>query len=265
VHRSTIRHYLELGLLPAPRVAGPKLHLFGPRHVTRLRAIRRLVTRGASLDQARRQLGPAVALDESPAPRAGAEALIAAAAKRFMQFGYEGVRIDDVARDAGVGKATLYRHFDSKADLFVACLDHLRYAAVPREVRATLGVGVPFLGEVEMRARAVLDAFGSYRMMTALLASAATGSEERLARRARAALHEMVTNAEPTVRRAIAAGQCRRADSELLAYLCWGALMAVGDRLMLDAKYRREEAVRAYLDFVAAATAPTTVSSSKLR
>jgi hypothetical protein len=60
----------------------------------------------------------------------------------------------------------------------------------------------------------------------------------------------MVTNAEPALRRAIDAGKCRPIDSELLAYMNWGALIAVGDRLALDGKYTLNDGVRAYLDFV---------------
>ncbi|MBZ5710733.1 MerR family DNA-binding transcriptional regulator [Nannocystis pusilla] len=29
-HRSTIHHYLDLGLLPRPETLGPRLHHFGP-------------------------------------------------------------------------------------------------------------------------------------------------------------------------------------------------------------------------------------------
>ena len=40
-------------------------------------------------------------------------------AKRFGKFGLE-CQIDDIARAAGVGVGTVYRHFPTKADLFAA-------------------------------------------------------------------------------------------------------------------------------------------------
>jgi AcrR family transcriptional regulator len=266
VARSTIRHYLNLGLLPPPRVCGPKLHLYGPEHLARLRAVAQLADRGLSLEQIRRRLGPATAT-EQPRPRARArpprataaepargddrrEALLDAAARRFLERGYEGVRVDEVARDVGMSKATFYQYFASKADLFVECLDHLRYAVIGRDARTAVERPLPLREESALRARAVLASFGPYRMMTGLLASAACGADAALARRARQALHRMVTNAEPMFRRAIDAGECRAVDTELLAYMTWGALLAVGDRLALDGRYSLDEAARAYLDFV---------------
>lgn len=40
----------------------------------------------------------------------------------FLSDGYEGASVDDIARAAGISKATLYRHFPDKAALFSAVL-----------------------------------------------------------------------------------------------------------------------------------------------
>ena len=47
-------------------------------------------------------------------------AIVAAAARLFMEHGYGNVSMDAVARDAGVSKATLYAHFTSKDRLFAS-------------------------------------------------------------------------------------------------------------------------------------------------
>jgi AcrR family transcriptional regulator len=57
------------------------------------------------------------------------EAILAAALALFAEEGYAGVSIEGVAARAGVGKATIYRRYPSKAQLVVeavrvgACLD----------------------------------------------------------------------------------------------------------------------------------------------
>jgi AcrR family transcriptional regulator len=57
------------------------------------------------------------------------EAILAAALAAFAEAGYAGVSIEGVAARAGVGKATIYRRYASKAQLVVeavrigACLD----------------------------------------------------------------------------------------------------------------------------------------------
>jgi len=44
--------------------------------------------------------------------------ILRAAAKCFMDRGYDGASIDDVARSLGATKGRIYHHFPSKADLF---------------------------------------------------------------------------------------------------------------------------------------------------
>jgi AcrR family transcriptional regulator len=64
-------------------------------------------------------LRPGHATRRSPSAR---ERIIAAAGRRFMEAGIRGTGVDSVIEDAGVAKATFYRHFPSKDDLVVAWL-----------------------------------------------------------------------------------------------------------------------------------------------
>ncbi|WP_244296370.1 TetR/AcrR family transcriptional regulator [Pseudoclavibacter terrae] len=45
------------------------------------------------------------------------QALIDAACQRFIRYGYNATRIEDIARDAGASAATFYLHFPTKRDL----------------------------------------------------------------------------------------------------------------------------------------------------
>jgi AcrR family transcriptional regulator len=56
------------------------------------------------------------------------EAILAEAAKMFARFGFRKTSIDEIAREAGVGKGTVYLTADSKEELF--------YQVLYREVRA---------------------------------------------------------------------------------------------------------------------------------
>ena len=46
--------------------------------------------------------------------------LLASALELFVEKGYAGTRLDDVAHRAGVSKGTLYLYFENKEDLFKA-------------------------------------------------------------------------------------------------------------------------------------------------
>ncbi len=57
--------------------------------------------------------------------KARLRAVVASAKKRFLTVGFRETSLDDIARDAGVAKKTLYCHFGSKEQLFSAILETL--------------------------------------------------------------------------------------------------------------------------------------------
>jgi AcrR family transcriptional regulator len=66
----------------------------------------------------------AATLSRRRLPAGQRRALIArAAGALFARRGYAGTRLDDIAAAASVTKPIVYRHFDSKKDLYLALLD----------------------------------------------------------------------------------------------------------------------------------------------
>jgi AcrR family transcriptional regulator len=51
------------------------------------------------------------------------EQILAAATQAFARAGFAATSLDDVAEAAGISRVLLYRHFDSKTDLYRAVLD----------------------------------------------------------------------------------------------------------------------------------------------
>lgn len=51
------------------------------------------------------------------------EQILDAATRAFARAGYASTGLDDVAAEAGITRVLLYRHFDSKTDLYQAVLD----------------------------------------------------------------------------------------------------------------------------------------------
>ncbi len=62
-----------------------------------------------------------------PTPRqiARQKKMFDAALAEFCKLGYHQANVDEIARKAEVGKATLYRHFKNKEGLFLAVYDHV--------------------------------------------------------------------------------------------------------------------------------------------
>lgn len=71
-------------------------------------------------------------MPESPAtplarlPRAQRrEQIVAAASQAFARAGFAATSLDDIATESGVSRVILYRHFESKAELYEAVLDRV--------------------------------------------------------------------------------------------------------------------------------------------
>jgi AcrR family transcriptional regulator len=82
--------------------------------------------------------------------------IIEAAGRLFGESGYEAARLDEIAAAAGVTKPILYRHFDSKRDLYLALLDR------HRDDLTGFVASIPAEGSTEQRLRAVLDVWLDY-------------------------------------------------------------------------------------------------------
>ena len=83
--------------------------------------------------------------------------ILAAAEEVFARGGYHGVSLDEIAQAAGVSKALIYEHFESKRDLHASLLqDHV--AEIFRRLEANAETGATG----EERLRGGVDAFLSF-------------------------------------------------------------------------------------------------------
>jgi AcrR family transcriptional regulator len=80
------------------------------------------------------------------------ETLLSAATETFARFGYKKTSIDDIARRAGIGKGTVYLHFESKEELFGAVVRRLWTNAL-----AEIEAGVKQARTPQKKVRAFLE------------------------------------------------------------------------------------------------------------
>jgi AcrR family transcriptional regulator len=83
--------------------------------------------------------------------------ILDASREAFAEGGYHSTSLEDVAERAGVSKALLYEHFDSKRDLHAAMLE-----AHVRDLLERIGAALTDAEPGEERLRAGLEAFFSY-------------------------------------------------------------------------------------------------------
>ena len=71
------------------------------------------------------------------------QAVLDTACRVFFASSYRGATTAEIAREAGISEPILYRHFGSKRDLYLACLDEAwrSFRAFAEEALATIRAG----------------------------------------------------------------------------------------------------------------------------
>jgi AcrR family transcriptional regulator len=85
--------------------------------------------------------------------------IVGATARLFAQYGYRRTAMDDIAREAGVAKATLYLHFGGKEDVFRAMATRFRDV-----VDAACAEAEQLVAPPQARLLALLDAYFGQRL-----------------------------------------------------------------------------------------------------
>ncbi len=108
------------------------------------------------------------------------DAILTAATETFGRFGFKKTSIDDIARRAGIGKGTVYLHFESKEELFAAVIRRMAVKALASLQAAVKQAGAPqakvraFLeGRLRQHARTAADLRVSEESLLEVLAHAA--------------------------------------------------------------------------------------------
>lgn len=93
------------------------------------------------------------------------EAVVATALQLFSERGYLGVRVEDIAREAGVSRATFYKYFSEREEILAALFDRLLggepevesddLAGTEERVRATAEAAIRRMLDQEQLARFV--------------------------------------------------------------------------------------------------------------
>lgn len=149
--------------------------------------------------------------------------LLEAAARVFARHRYEDASMDEIAQEAGVGKPTLYRYFDSKDALFAAV-----FAAALDDLERRLERVLRTEPDLPSRLRGLLaEMVPTFRQHLASLrtlgegAALADQSKRRVFRERRARIAGFLAR---TVEDAVATGEGRPVDPMRLAHFAIGMI-----------------------------------------
>jgi AcrR family transcriptional regulator len=145
--------------------------------------------------------------------------VLAAARRLFAEQGVDAVNMDDIAREAGVGKGTLYRRYAHKGELCQALLDDNArrvQADVLARLRADAATGASALAGLEyLLARLAVFNETNAPLLSAVQ-DASCGSRRNLLYRSAPYEWQRLT-VVGALRRAIACGECAPVDVDYAA------------------------------------------------
>jgi AcrR family transcriptional regulator len=180
-------------------------------------------------------MGSAAARSSVKAPRRHAPAeerraqIIEAALGCFSERGYHATTMDDLVSASGLSKGSLYWHFKSKEDVFLALFDHMAFELFGRVDEAVESGGVEVVPLLRRELGVFLERFGAER--TLLLAwtefLAHPRGRERMAEIYRLSREKFAA----LIRQGIATGELRDLPVESVAATLTGML----DALLLNA------------------------------
>jgi AcrR family transcriptional regulator len=125
-----------------------------------------------------------------PAAPTATDRILDAADRLLGRFGFRKMTIDDLAREAGIGKGTVYLSFRSKAEVALACIDRMAARLLVRLEQQAAGSAPPEDRLRDMLVTRVLHRFdyarGHSERLDELLAAIRPRLLERRARHFRA-------------------------------------------------------------------------------
>ena len=125
---STIRYYVREGLVPPGRRLSRSRVVYTSKHLDAVVTVRSLRESGVPVTAIRAHAAHATdASSDAALAEARRNDLLDAATSCFLGAGFAGTSLDAIARAASMSKATVYRHFSSKEEIFMACAGRVFY------------------------------------------------------------------------------------------------------------------------------------------
>jgi AcrR family transcriptional regulator len=163
-------------------------------------------------------------------------AVVETACRIFAKGSYRGCTTAQIARELGVTEPVLYRHFDSKRELYLACLDAVWERVRELWEQALAGEPDPSnwikaIGKAYLEARAAARIVLVDLWIQALTEAADDPEIRRALREQVREVHEFVAD---TIRRAQELGgilESRDADAEAWIFISLGLLSTIDHRL----------------------------------
>jgi TetR/AcrR family transcriptional regulator len=166
--------------------------------------------------------------------------ILLTARREFAERGFDGARLADIAREAGLSHPTLLYHFTSKAELYQAVIASAVVDWARETEAATFGALDGF-GQVASLIDAAFAFFGTHHDFARILRREAMDGGARSGVAIADALRPFLARGVAFLEREMTAGRLRRHDPLELMQICYGAVFTYFSDAALRARLIDED------------------------
>ena len=149
------------------------------------------------------------------------EAILQAASRRFARFGPKKTTMDEIAREAGCSRATVYTHFSGKDALYRGLLEYETQSFLA-QVEAAVSSSEPAQQKLVAIQRATLGIYAERPVLHGALTGDVDAAVERIAQPAVRRYEKQVTSQlERVLREGVEQGVVREMDTGAVAFLMY--------------------------------------------
>jgi AcrR family transcriptional regulator len=154
------------------------------------------------------------------------ERIMDAALNIFSSRGYHDTRLDEIVKEAGTSKGSIYFHFPNKERLFIALVDQFA-DLIERRAVESIQKAPQGMGRVSAALQSVLETFGKYRRPAKILLVQAVGLGSVFEKKRLDVTDRFAALIKKYLDEAVAMGEIAPVDTEVVAHAWMGAIYNV--------------------------------------
>ena len=223
---STIRFYLREGLISLPQKKGKTRAYYNEEHVRQLKKLKQLRGKDKlSIEEIKKAHSfsmnpPEKDTEQSPAADRKDD-ILTAAIDLFRSKGYDAISINDIAEKASISKATFYKYFSDKEELFYECADKVFYD-IDSEFKELLNEK-DIIRRFVLRSTLFIKTHRHMIDMLQLVRGASSGSESKNRMKLNRIIANLVGPIAEDLDEGIRQGIFRNMDTSVVAHILMGA------------------------------------------
>ena len=219
---SSIRYYLNEGLLPSPLRKGKTKAYYNTEHVKKLKTIKDLRSKKKLSIKEIKDILPNYANIKSSQQNTGRkDDIINAGIILFREKGYDQLNINDIVEKAEISKSTFYLNYDNKEALFIDCAEKVFYD-IDKDFKE-IGTATDVIKRIKLRAEFFIN--NCHHLIDML--HIARGTSGILAAEKREKINTIFSNLsiplQNDLNEGIKSGLIAPINSKIIAYMMIGA------------------------------------------